>query len=134
MTTNDGLPMPQRVGAIITIALGITMAVLDGTIANVALPSIANDLNTSAGASIWIVNSYQLVITMTLLSLSSLGDIVGYRRIYKIGLLPIFNHVSILCVIRFITYSDYCTYFSGFWCGSFNECEYCVDPPYLPPK
>lgn len=98
MTTIDGLPMPQRVGAIITIALGITMAVLDGTIANVALPSIANDLNTSAGSSIWIVNSYQLVITMTLLSLSSLGDIVGYRRIYKIGLL-LFSLMSLFCAL-----------------------------------
>ncbi|RQW64488.1 DHA2 family efflux MFS transporter permease subunit [Vibrio viridaestus] len=90
--------MPQRLGAILTIALGITMAVLDGTIANVALPSIATDLNTSAGASIWIVNGYQLVITMTLLSLSSLGDIVGYRRIYKIGL-ALFSIMSLFCAL-----------------------------------
>lgn len=98
MTTNDGLPMPQRIGAVLTIALGITMAVLDGSIANVALPTIATELNTTAGASIWIVNGYQLVITMTLLSLSSLGDIVGYRRIYKIGLV-LFSAMSLLCAL-----------------------------------
>lgn len=38
---NDGLPLPQRYGAIMAIALGITVAVLDGAIANVALPTIA---------------------------------------------------------------------------------------------
>lgn len=98
MPEKDGLPMPQRIGAVITIALGITMAVLDGTIANVALPSIADDLNASAGASVWIVNSYQLIITMTLLSLSSLGDIVGYRRIYKTGML-LFAFMSLMCAL-----------------------------------
>ncbi len=50
----DGLPLPQRYGAIITIALGIMMAVLDGAIANVALPTIARDLSASPAESIWI--------------------------------------------------------------------------------
>jgi len=44
---SDGLPIPQRYWGILTIALGLTMAVLDGAIANVALPTIATDLNTS---------------------------------------------------------------------------------------
>lgn len=42
---SDGLPLPQRYGAIATIVIGISMAVLDGAIANVALPTIAKDLN-----------------------------------------------------------------------------------------
>lgn len=42
---SDGLPLPQRYGAILTIVLGLSMAVLDGAIANVALPTIASDLN-----------------------------------------------------------------------------------------
>lgn len=53
-STTDGLPLPQRYGAILTIVLGISMAVLDGAIANVALPTIASDLNASPAASIWI--------------------------------------------------------------------------------
>ena len=53
----DGLPNPQRLGAILTIAFGITMAVLDGAIANVALPTIASDLNASPAESIWVVNA-----------------------------------------------------------------------------
>ena len=50
----DGLPLPQRYGAILTIIMGISMAVLDGAIANVALPTIAADLQASAASSIWI--------------------------------------------------------------------------------
>lgn len=67
---SDGLPLPQRYGAILTIVLGLAMAVLDGAIANVALPTIATDLNASPAASIWIVNAYQIAIVIALLPLS----------------------------------------------------------------
>ncbi|MAH01574.1 MAG: MFS transporter [Pseudomonadales bacterium] len=96
--SNDGLPMPARLGAIIAIALGVTMAVLDGMIANVALPTIANDLGTSAANSIWVVNAYQLVIAVSLLPLASLGDLWSYRRIYLIGL-AVFSAMSIVCAL-----------------------------------
>ena len=56
----DGLPLPGRYWAILTVALGITMAVLDGAIANVALPTIARDMDASQAGSIWVVNAYQL--------------------------------------------------------------------------
>lgn len=94
----DGLPMPARLGAILTIALGITMAVLDGVIVSVALPTIAQELHTTPATSIWIINGYQLVITMTLLSLSSLGDRIGYRRIY-LGGLVLFILMSLNCAL-----------------------------------
>lgn len=77
----DGLPTPRRYWAIVSIGLGITLAVLDGAIANVALPSIAQDLQASSAASIWIVNAYQIAIVVALLPLASLGEIVGYRRV-----------------------------------------------------
>src|ERR1700733_2986145 len=83
----DGLPQPQRNWAILTIALGIVMSVMDGAIANVALPTIAKDLNASPAFSIWIVNGYQLAITISLLPLASLGEIIGYRLVYLAGLL-----------------------------------------------
>ncbi|GKK38828.1 MFS transporter [Klebsiella pneumoniae] len=95
--SSDGVPLPQRYGAILTIVLGLTMAVLDGAIANVALPTIASDLNASPAASIWIVNAYQIAIVIALLPLSFLGDMVGYRRIYKIGLVFIFT--SLACAL-----------------------------------
>ena len=48
----DGLPQPRRNWAMAVIALGMTMAVLDGAIANVALPTIAGDLHVNPASSI----------------------------------------------------------------------------------
>jgi DHA2 family multidrug resistance protein-like MFS transporter len=97
-TAPDGLPVPQRYFAILTIALGVTMAVMDSAIANVALPTIARDLHTNPALSIWIVNGYQLAVTISLLPLAALGDIVGYRRIYIAGLV-LFTIASLLCAL-----------------------------------
>src|SRR6201995_3191154 len=94
----DGLPQPQRNWAIFTIALGLVMAVIDGSIANVALPTIAGSLNASPAFSIWIVNGYQLAIRISLLPLASLGEIIGYRRVY-IGGLGLFTVASLCCAL-----------------------------------
>ena len=98
MTEQDGLPFPQRTWAILTIVLGIVMAVLDGAIANVALPTIAQDLHATPSFSVWIVNGYQLAITISLLPLASLGEIIGYRRVYLAGLL-LFTVASLCCAL-----------------------------------
>jgi len=95
---NDGVPLPQRYWAILTIALGLTLAVLDGAIANVALPTIARDVNASPSASIWVVNAYQLAVTISLLPLASLGEIYGYRRVYRYGLV-VFTVASLCCAL-----------------------------------
>src|SRR5258708_23673169 len=94
----DGLPQPQRNWAILTIALGLLMAVIDGSIANVALPTIARNLDASPAFSIWIVNGYQLAITISLRPLASLGEIIGYRRVYLAGLL-LFTLASLFCAL-----------------------------------
>ena len=91
-------PLPQRYWAILTIALGLTLAVLDGAIANVALPTIARDLHASPASSIWVVNAYQLAVTISLLPLASLGDIYGYRRVYQYGLI-VFTIASLGCAL-----------------------------------
>ena len=92
----DGLPMPRRLGAILAVAFGVSLSVIDGTIANVALPTIGQQLGISAADSIWIVNAYQLAIMVSLLSLSALGDVVGYRKVY-IGGLMLFTVASVGC-------------------------------------
>jgi DHA2 family multidrug resistance protein-like MFS transporter len=74
------------------------MAVMDGAIANVALPTIAKDLHASPAGSIWIVNGYQLAITLSLLPLASLGEIIGYRGVYLAGLL-LFMLASLFCAL-----------------------------------
>jgi DHA2 family multidrug resistance protein-like MFS transporter len=94
----DGLPTPQRYWAIATIALGVVMAVMDSAIANVALPTIAGDFHSSPALSIWIVNGYQLAITISLLPLAALGDIIGYRRVYTAGLV-LFTFASLFCAV-----------------------------------
>src|SRR2546430_3657622 len=63
----DGLPLPRRYWAIAAILLAIAMSVLDSTIVNIALPSIARDFGATAAASIWVVNAYQLAILLVLL-------------------------------------------------------------------
>jgi len=94
----DGLPLPRRYWAILGIILAIVMSVLDSTIVNVALPSIARDFGASAAASIWVVNAYQLAILMLLLPLASLGEIVGYRRVSQTGII-VFTLASIACAL-----------------------------------
>ena len=94
----DGLPTPQRYWSVLAIWLAMIMAVLDGAIANVALPTIGRELHTSPAASIWIINAYQLAITVGLLPLAALGDRLGYRRVY-LGGLAIFTLGSLGCAL-----------------------------------
>ena len=82
----DGLPPLERRRAMLVIILGITMAVLDGSIVNLALPSIAHELNASAAHSIWVVNAYQIATLVMLLPLAALGERMGYRRVYLVGM------------------------------------------------
>ena len=94
----DGLPPAQRRRAILTLAISIAVSVLDVSVANIALPAIAHDLHTSPAASIWVVNAYQLAVTVALLPCSSLGDVYGYRRVYSSGL-AVFTLGSLLCAL-----------------------------------
>jgi DHA2 family multidrug resistance protein-like MFS transporter len=96
--TQDGLPVPRRYWSAAAIWLALSMAVLDGAIANVALPTIAADLGASPATSIWVVNAYQLTITILLLPLAALGDRLGYRRIYIPGLV-LFTIGSLGCAL-----------------------------------
>jgi DHA2 family multidrug resistance protein-like MFS transporter len=61
------------------------MSVLDGSIANTALPAIARDLRASPTASIWVVNAFQLAVTATLFTFASLGALKGSARVYRLG-------------------------------------------------
>ena len=79
------MPSPQRYYAMATILLGITLAVLDGTVVNLALPGMVRDLHASASGAVWIVNAYQLATLVLLLPLANLGERVTYRRVYLVG-------------------------------------------------
>ena len=81
-----------------TTVVGVGMASLDTSIANTALPSIAVDLHATPSASIWVVNAYQLALVATLLPFGALGEIMGYRRVYAVGL-AVFTVASLACAL-----------------------------------
>lgn len=95
---SDGLPQPQRFWAIATSAIAVFLTVVGASVANVALPTIAADLGVEPSSAVWIVNAYQVAILVSLLPLASLGDIVGYRRVYLLGLI-VFSAASLACAL-----------------------------------
>jgi len=92
----DGLPPRERRAAMLTVGIAIAISVLSTAIANIALPAMAHELRATPAESIWVVNAYQLAVTVTLLPLSALGDIIGYRRVYLWGL-GVFTVASLAC-------------------------------------
>jgi len=83
----DGLPPVRRAQAMRVIILGLTLAVLDSSLVNLALPDIARQLHSTSARSLWVVNAYQLASLVALLPLAALGERFGYRRMYRAGML-----------------------------------------------
>ncbi|HEX5183477.1 MAG TPA: MFS transporter [Allosphingosinicella sp.] len=93
---HEGLPLPRRYWAIGAVSFGTALVVIDGAIPSVALPTIARDLHVDNSAAVLVVTIYQLVLVMTLLPFSALGDRLGHRRLYQIGQI-VFTIASLLC-------------------------------------
>src|SRR3954453_2271686 len=91
----EGLPFPRRYWAIGAISFGTALVGMDGAIPSVALPTIAHDLHVGGSAAVLVVTIYQLVLVMTLLPFSALGDRLGHRRLYQIGQV-VFTTASLL--------------------------------------
>ncbi|MEU0688472.1 MFS transporter [Streptomyces uncialis] len=81
--------------ALVVIAAAQLMVVLDGTITNIALPSIQSDLDVSASTLAWIVNSYALAFGGLLLLGGRAGDLFGRRRMFRVGIV-VFTVASLL--------------------------------------
>ena len=96
--TTDGLPNPRRIWAVIAASLALIMSVLDANIVNVVLPTLSREFGTSPSTTIWVMNAYQLAITVSLLSFSSLGDIYGYHKVFLSGV-AVFCVTSLICVL-----------------------------------
>ncbi|MGV3770917.1 MAG: MFS transporter, partial [Sphingobium phenoxybenzoativorans] len=88
--------MPRRLLAIIAASFGTALVVIDGSIANVALPTIARDLGVSGSSAVLVVTVYQLVLVMTMLPIAALADRLGHRTLYQYGLI-LFTVTTILC-------------------------------------
>ena len=94
--TTDAATERSRWLALYTLCAGVLMIVLDATITNVALPSIQDDLGFSQSSLAWVVNAYLIPFGGLLLLAGRLGDLLGQRRIFLIGL-AVFTGASALC-------------------------------------
>lgn len=84
--------------AVIALQIVLVMTVLDVTLVNVALPVLAEKFRISSSSAVWLVTVYQLVITMLLLPVSSIGDLHSYKRTFLTGVI-IFTLSSALCAL-----------------------------------
>jgi EmrB/QacA subfamily drug resistance transporter len=84
--------------ALYVLCAGTLMIVIDATIVNVALPSIQADLGFSQSNLAWVVNGYLIAFGGLLLLAGRIGDLIGQRRIFLIGL-GIFTAASLLCAV-----------------------------------
>jgi len=94
----DGLPLPRRYAAVAAILGGGVLVVLDGAIANIALPAIASQLKATPADAVWIITAYQLAVAMFLLPASALGERLGHRRVFAGGV-ALFTAASALCAL-----------------------------------
>ena len=128
--TTDGLPNPRRIWAVIAASLALIMSVLDANIVNVVLPTLSREFGTSPSTTIWVMNAYQLAITVSLLSFSSLGDIYGYHKVFLSG-------VAVFCVTSLIDFfldADCSPGAPGVRSVGHHKCEYGTTPDYLSPE
>jgi len=77
---------------------GVAMSSLDSAIANIALPTIAKELDATEVAIVWVVNAFQLGAALCLLPAAALGEIRGLKRMYGIGLVA-FGVTSLACAL-----------------------------------
>ncbi|MBC7459200.1 MFS transporter [Candidatus Saccharibacteria bacterium] len=86
----------QRTIALIIVALAFVMDLLDTTIVNMAIPSIQADLGASYSAIQWLTAGYSLAFAVLLITGGRLGDIIGYKKMFLIGIAG-FTATSLLC-------------------------------------
>ena len=82
----DGLPKPQRYWAILTLMAVLVITVLDSTMVNVALPTIAQSLNIPPADVVRVVIAYNLAVVTTLLPFSAVAERIGFRRMFATGI------------------------------------------------
>lgn len=97
MTTTDLRPA-GRWTVLAVCCLSLFVSTLDVTIVNVALPSIRESLHASLSGLQWTVAAYTLVLAMLLMLCGSLGDRLGRRRVFRVGLV-LFSLGSLLCSV-----------------------------------
>src|SRR5215212_9546712 len=88
----------QKRLALLAAIVGTAIVMIDGTVVNVALPSIQADLGGGLSSQQWLVNAYLLTLSSLLLVGGSLGDVLGERRVFAAGVGG-FGVSSLLCAL-----------------------------------
>ena len=88
--------MARKWWTLLVVCLAVFMLLVDVTIVNVALPSIQKELGSSFEDLQWVVDAYALALAAVLLASGSLGDLLGRRSVFVIGLV-VFSLASLLC-------------------------------------
>ena len=90
-------PATRRPWLVLAImCIGFFMSLLDGSIVNVAIPTLIHGIDASYDQVLWVIDGYLLVFSVLLITTGRLGDIFGYRRLYVIGI-STFTIASALC-------------------------------------
>ncbi|MEH6725237.1 MAG: MFS transporter [Hyphomicrobiales bacterium] len=100
---SEAVPEPSGTGlkdhlAFAAVLVAVWAIVLESTAVNVALPFIATDFDVSAATATWIVGMSQFIIVALLLPMASLGETIGYRRLFLSGML-LFSIASVACIL-----------------------------------
>ena len=90
--------MPSRRWTLVAAIIGSSLAFIDGTVVNVALPAIQREFNANVSDAQWIVESYALFLASLLLVGGALGDRFGRRRIFTMGV-ALFVVASLGCAL-----------------------------------
>jgi EmrB/QacA subfamily drug resistance transporter len=96
MSTEQNATDRSRWIALYVLCAGVLMIVLDATIVNVALPTIQDDLGFTSASLAWVINAYLIAFGGLLLLAGRLGDLIGRRTIFLIGL-AVFTAASLAC-------------------------------------
>jgi EmrB/QacA subfamily drug resistance transporter len=97
-TSSDGAPERAGRWALVAAILASSMAFIDGSALNVALPAIQLDLRASGADLLWIINAYNLMLAALILVGGALGDRLGRKRVFMAGIV-LFALASLLCGI-----------------------------------
>ncbi|STW46621.1 transporter [Klebsiella pneumoniae] len=95
---DEGLPGPARARVMAAIMTTTLMGVFDGTMINIALPSMAQEMQVPASIAVWFANGYLLAAAMTLAIFAALAARLGYRPVFLAGLTT-FTLTSLDCAL-----------------------------------
>jgi DHA2 family multidrug resistance protein-like MFS transporter len=98
MSETDGLPLPERRRAMFCVMLGLALTNLSSAVVNIALPDVSHSFAISDASTVWVVNAYQLAATVCLLPVATIGESIGLKRVYAIGLI-VFTLASLGCAL-----------------------------------